>query len=325
MNIKTFGIVGALVALAVVIGLVGTNSLYAETHPKGSIFITGHDPDYHALSPSCSGEGAQHLLEVAITYGRNGSDKPLLVVYTNNPTDPGGHRDSIAGLEKVTTNYVRMNASKFSKAKLTPDRYSAIFVPSDFGGQLTQEELNALNDRKEDIRNYLNQGGGLIALAESDGGGGLTPEGGHYGFLPVPITSIPEGHKNGDVLTLFGAEELGLFPEDVTCNFSHNYFETAEGMDVVDYLDVDENLSFNDEVDQIMSLAYRGYYGPEGIVTIPPIIDEEDGGKVSICHATGNDNNPWELINVPANAVAQHIPGHEDVYPDEEGYCPARP
>ena len=321
MNIKTFGIVGALVALAVMIGLVaGSSSLYAETQPKGSIFITGHDPDYHALSPSCSGEGAQNLLEIAINYGRNGSDKPLLVVYTNDPADPGGHRDSIAGLEKVTTNYVKMNASKFLKAKLTPDRYSAIFVPSDFGGLLTQKELNALNDRKEDIRNYLNQGGGLIALAESDGGGGLTPDGGHYGFVPVPITSVPEGHKNGDVVTPFGAN-LGLVATDVTCNFSHNYFEGAEGMNVVDYLEVDENPGFDDGTDQIMSLAYRGYYGPGGIVEVPPVVDGDDG-KVSICHATGNNSNPWELIRVPANAVAVHIPGHDDVYPDEDGNCP---
>lgn len=316
MDMKIFGVAGALLVLALVIGLVvGTSSVSATPPPEGSVFITGHDPDYHAQDPSCSGAGAQRLLEVAINFATNGSDKPLLVIYNPNPPDPEGHRDSIAGLETVTTNFVKMNASKFKNVKLTPAKYSAIFVPSDFGGQLTQVELDALNQRKEDIRNYLNQGGGLIALSESNGGAGLTPGGGHFGFVPATVTSTADGHKFGDKVTTFGEDVLGLIDADVTCNFSHNYFNDDAGMEVVDYLDENNDDDFDRDGDKIMSLAYRGSFGPT--------IIEEDDGKVSLCHFTGNTADPWELIRVPASAVASHIPGHEDVYPDEDGNCPS--
>ena len=109
MNIKTFGIAGALVALALMIGLVvGTNSINAKPPSGGSVFVTGHDPDYHAHPDeiSCDGTpGAENLLKIAIKYARNGSNKPLLVVHPYDPSIPFGHRDSLVGLETVDTNY----------------------------------------------------------------------------------------------------------------------------------------------------------------------------------------------------------------------------
>jgi hypothetical protein len=315
MNMKTFGVAGALLALALMIGLVvGTNTISAKKTPPGSVFITGHDPDYHSQDPSCSGAGAERLLTAAIDFATNSSANPLLVVYTDSPTDPAGHRDSIAGLEKVTTNFVRMNATQFATANLTPYEWSAIFVPSDFGGQLRQEELDALNAREKDIRRYINQGGGLIALAESNGGDGLTDQG-LYEFVPGSVTSTAAGHKFGDKVTEFG-EELGLTDADVTCNYSHNYFDKTAGMKIVDYVDDDSSEDFNPAKDKIMSLAHHGYFGPDGV-----IVPDEDG-KVLLCHFTGNTADPWEIIRVPYNAVASHIPGHDDDFPDYEGNCP---
>ena len=63
-------------------------------------------------------------------------------------------------------------------------------VASDFGGILRQAELDILNDRKIDIINFLNAGGGLYAMSEGNGGVGLTPGGGHFGFLPFVTSSV---------------------------------------------------------------------------------------------------------------------------------------
>ena len=307
MNIKLIGIAGALLALALVVGLVGgAHLINAKSRVGGAVFVTGHDPDYHVQHISCDAPGAQNLLGVAIQYARNGSNKPLLVVHPYDPTIPDGHLNSITGLNMVDTNYVRMNASEFASADLNPKKYSAIYVASDAGGLFAQAELKALNDRSNDIRKYLNAGGGLVALAESNMGGKLTPDRGHFDFLPVPVSSAPHGHSEvGTTLTPYGSS-LGLEPRDVNCNYSHNIFGDDGGMNVVD----------TNHDGQILSLAYRGYFGSDGIVT------EDDDGKMSICHATGGTTDPYHLITVPSSAVASHFPGHGDVFPDENGTCP---
>ena len=79
-------------------------------------------------------------------------------------------------------------------------------VASDFGGLLTQAELNILNARSGDIINFLNQGGGLYAMGQSNDGAGLTPDGGHFGFLRVQYQvssdrgELGEGARTGTAL-----------------------------------------------------------------------------------------------------------------------------
>ncbi len=312
MNMRTFGFAGAVIALALMIGLVaGSSTVSAKQVPGGSVFITGHDPDYHGhpTETSYNTEGAQELMRKAIAYAKNGSKKPLLVVLGDLtlPSAPSVHRNSLSGLDVVEDNYVVMNASQFASADLTPKKYSAIFVPSDDGGILRQAELDALNARKDDIRAYLNGGGGLVALAETNGGAGLTPDGGHCDYLPVSVSSTTNGHSSvGTVVTTWGMENLDLTNADVDGNWSQLVFDDDAGMNVVDYYRGD-----------IMSLAYRGFYGQDEIVV------EDENGKISICHATGNAANSWELITIPANAMETHFPGHEDVFPDGLGNCPS--
>ena len=321
MNTKAFGVAGALLALALMIGLVvGTSSISAKSTPPGSVFITGHDPDYHSHPDEIDFENkrteAQNLLRIAIEFAKNGSAKPLLVVHPEDYSSiPAGHNDSIVGLETVVdeSDYVRMNATQFIDADLTPELYSAIYVASDAGGLFSQDELDELNKRKKDIRRYVNQGGGLVALAESNGGAHLTPNHGeegreHFGFLPFPVGSSALPHfSNGTEVTAFGAS-LGLTNEDVESNFSHNYFLETEtgGMEVVD-----RNVYGN-----IMSLAYQGYFGPDGIV-----VGDEDG-KVKICHH-GNPTDTYHVISVPYNTAMNHMAGHGDEFPYEDGSCPA--
>ncbi|MCH8047360.1 MAG: hypothetical protein IID44_26975, partial [Planctomycetes bacterium] len=105
-------------------------------------------------------------------------------------------------------------------------------------------------------------GGGLYAMAEGDGGTGLTPGGGHFGFLPFVVSSTSfDSSEAGATVTLFGAS-LGLTDADVSFAFSHNVFDSAGtgGLAVVDTL----------PSGQILSLAGRGRIDADtGIMDIP--------------------------------------------------------
>jgi hypothetical protein len=141
--------------------------------------------------------------------------------------------------------------------------YAGIVVASDFGGLLTQAELDILNARSTDIIDFLNiDNGGLYAMAESNNGAGLTPGGGHFGYLPFVASSTGLNQSEvGTTVTLFGAS-LGLTNADVSSNFSHNIFDDTFGLSIVD-IDSSQN---------ILSLAGRGIIDPDtgiGVVPVP--------------------------------------------------------
>jgi hypothetical protein len=137
--------------------------------------------------------------------------------------------------------------------------YSAIVIASDFGGILTQAELNILNSRSSDIISFLNAGGGLYAMSESNNGVGLTPNGGRYGFLPFIVTSTAfDQSEVGNTVTAFGLS-LGLTNGDVNGNASHNIFTGTGGMNVVDI----------DSAGNILSLATRSQITGGGVVPEP--------------------------------------------------------
>ena len=139
--------------------------------------------------------------------------------------------------------------------------YAGIVVASDFGGFLTQQELDILNTRSTDIINFLNAGGGLYAMAEGNGGAHLTPGGGHFGFLPF-VTSTPfDSAETNVTVTPFGAS-LGLTDSDVNAHVSHNIFLGTYGLNVVD--------QFHDG--SILSLAGRGILDDSGVVPVPPSV-----------------------------------------------------
>jgi putative intracellular protease/amidase len=172
----------------------------------------------------------------------------------------GDHTDSINGLVASgytagSTNgnhFVIVNATNFASANLSD--YSAIFVPSDHGGTLTEADLQALDARASDIISYLNSGGGLVAFAEDgDHTGGSSAQ--LFGFLPFLVTSTAFSEaENGNTLTAFGTG-LGLASTDINGNFSHNVFTSTGGMKVVDM----------DAAGDILSLAFRGNIGITGV------------------------------------------------------------
>jgi len=228
----------------------------------GSVFVSGHDADFHALSGNTA--GAINIIDRGLDYVRNGNSAPILFIQTSTANlGLGDHLNSELGLQASgyapgTTpgnHYVMVNAAGFASANLSS--YSAIFVPSDHGGTLTGDDLEALNARSTDILNYINAGGGLLALAE-DGNrtpatDGSTPAA--FGFLPFLVTSSPLSEfENGNTLTPFGAS-LGLTGADINGNYSHNVFTSTGGMTPVDF----------DAGGEILTLATRQTLTPEGV------------------------------------------------------------
>jgi RHS repeat-associated protein len=236
----------------------------------GSIFLTGHDPDFHATQgPGTT--GAQDITKTAIHFVMNpaynpfvarGVSKFLFVEAKISP--PGGHVDGVNGIiasgYTAGTDFDLRDASTLNAAlDQLGTTYSAIVIGSDFGGILTQAELNILDARSADIIKFLNAGGGLYAMAESDNGAHLTPNGGRFQFLPFVVSSTPADQgEGGDTVTAFGTT-LGLTNTDVSSNFSHNIFDGSFGLNVVDH----------DSQGRILSLAGRGQVSGGGVVPVP--------------------------------------------------------
>ena len=247
--------------------------LTAHTAPAlaGSIFLTGHDPDFHAQSGGGENPGgAQDINARAIQFILDGTYNPYsagahkFLMVESNISVPGGHRRGTDGI--VLSGYTegvdfeQHNASDLgAELNLLGTKYSGIVVASDFGGILTQSELNILDSRSGDIINFLNGGGGLYAMAESNGGAGLTPSGGRFGYLPFVVTSTPlDQGESGNTLTAFGSS-LGLTSSDVNGNFSHNVFDNNAGLNAVD---VDPN-------GHILTIAGRAQITSGGVVPEP--------------------------------------------------------
>ncbi|MFB2924284.1 MULTISPECIES: PEP-CTERM sorting domain-containing protein [Aerosakkonema] len=231
-----------------------------------SIFLTGHDPDFHAFLGGNTA-GARKINNVAIdyvmdpafnTFVAGGINKFLFV--ESQITPPGGHVNGVNGIiasgYTLGTDFDRIDASGLNAAlDQLGTTYSAIVVASDFGGVLTQAELDILNARSGDIIDFLNDGGGLYAMAEGNNGAHLTPNGGWFGYLPFITTSTALNQsEQGFTVTPFGAS-LGLTNNDINGNASHNIFDGTFGLNIVD---VDAN-------GNIMSLAGRNLPTPNSV------------------------------------------------------------
>ena len=245
-----------------------------------SIFLTGHDPDFHASNAAgtaVDSQGAVNINKVAIEFildpafnliANGGVSKFLFVESSITPPSvpPSGHRIGKNGI--IQSGYVEgvdfehHDATTLNAAlNDLGTTYAGIVVASDFGGLLTQAELDILNARSTDIINFLNiNNGGLYAMAEGNSGTGLTPGGGWFGYLPfVASTTGLNQSEAGTTVTAFGAS-LGLTNTDVSSNFSHNIFDDTFGLDIVD----------KDSAGNILTLAGRGVIDPgTGLNPVP--------------------------------------------------------
>lgn len=174
----------------------------------GPVFLTGHDPDFHAQLT----QGARNLLTSGIAFVTGGTYVPGQTFSgTSDPgagkflwvesriTPPPGYLIGENGLGAIGltlgTDYDRVNGAELA-ALADFSGYTAIVIASTFGGLLTNAELNALIAKKPEIGNFINAGGGLMALAESFQGGssgtllaGITTAQ-LFSFLPVTVSSI---------------------------------------------------------------------------------------------------------------------------------------
>lgn len=209
----------------------------------GSIFLTGHDPDFHAQAGNTA--GAQRINQVAISYVQDPGfnpfvgSAPMFLFVESNIVVPSGHLRGKNGI--VASGYVEgvdfehhTYLTLMAELNLLGTKYSAIVVASDFGGTLTQNELDVLNARRNDIVAFLNAGGGIYMISESNGGVGLTPNGPHFYVIPFIVTSTQFNQtESGIQVTPFGAS-LGLTNADVNGNVSHCIFTSAGPLNVVD-------------------------------------------------------------------------------------------
>lgn len=239
----------------------------------GSIFLTGHDPDFHAALGG-NALGAQHINQAAINFIMDpafntfvaGGTKEFLFVECDTCPVPGGHTDGVPGINDSAsgfpagTTFETHGAADGLATELTKlgTKYSAIVIGSDFGGMLTQAELDLLNADQSGIISFLNAGGGLYGMSEGSGCCALTSHD-RWGFLPFVTTEDPKDQgESGFTVTSFGAG-LGLADGDVNGNASHSVFTGTFGLNIVD----------TDPSGDILSLAGRGKVSTGGVVPEP--------------------------------------------------------
>jgi len=258
--------------LSIAVGLfLGAPAANADV--VGSIFLTGHDPDFHA-SEGGNAAGAQAINQAAISFIMDptfntfvaGGTKEFLFVECDTCTVPSGHVDGIPGINDSAsgfpagTTFETHGAADGLATELTKlgTKYSGLVIGSDFGGMLTQAELDILNADQSGIFNFLNAGGGLYGMSEGSGCCALTTTN-RWGFLPFVTTVDPNDQGEvGFTVTPFGAS-LGLTDADVNGNASHSVFTDKFGLNIVD----------TDPGGEILSLAGRGQVSTGGVVPEP--------------------------------------------------------
>ena len=252
----------------------------------GRVFLTGHDPDFHAVSGNTT--GARHMIQRAVGYvtGDRPAPKILLVTDLRNPGPD--HIDSRLGMRAsgFTTfdvaDYGSGTAGVLDLHTVDLAAYDVVVVASDHGGWLRQDELDILNARKADIDTYLRDGGGLVAFAEGSVAG-LTTHG-RFDFVGCPSTTLDEA-ESGFRITSQGIA-MGLNQTDLNGNFSHSAFPGTCGLDVLD----------TDLAGNIISLATPGTVGgptrvvpPSNYLLLSPLAPSAEVGSTISLTATALD------------------------------------
>ncbi|HEY8200778.1 MAG TPA: hypothetical protein VII47_05455, partial [Actinomycetota bacterium] len=166
-RLSTLGALFACLAFALA-GLLWAAPPAAAATP-GGVFVTGHDPDFHAGTL-----GARNIIQRAVAYVTYGKVRPRMLLVTDLRNPGPEYLDSrngmrISGFTFDVADYGSRSGGVLDLHTVSFSNYDVIVVASDFGGWLRQDELNILNSRSGDIINFINNGGGLVAFAESGG------------------------------------------------------------------------------------------------------------------------------------------------------------
>lgn len=235
-----FALVLATIVLLITLAAFGTSSVRdVQAVSGGPVFITGHDPDFHAVTSAA----ARNLLSAGLRFVTNGTynldDGNKFLWVESRIAPPAGHRVGENGLGAIglseSTHYDRANAAELPGVDFS--QYTAIAIASSFGGLLGQAELDVLIARSEDIKDFINAGGGLMALSECFPTGpaclaDLLVAPVLYGFLPVTVSSILPDPPF--VVTAFGAAPpFNLTSADLN-DATHNSFGEIGGLNPID-------------------------------------------------------------------------------------------
>lgn len=249
----------------------------------GGVFVSGHDSDGHSAGEH-DGQltsAADHIITRAIEYVSYNKPNPKVLLATDlrfPGADNGDSRRARSRYNLTVADYGSGQEGALDLHTVNFKDYDVLFVASSYGGWLRQDELDILNARRADVMEFVNEGGGLVALAELGGRlradslyPGVTRD--HYRFLPIQVSTVQFAEdEHGSRISPEG-EAMGLTIFDYL-NSTENYFTTTGGMDIIDY----------SAAGNITSLAYRGrrvtldgsvnespvvYAGPDRTVTMP--------------------------------------------------------
>ena len=254
---------GRLVAACAAAATMLLTSAGVAPAAPGGVFVTGHDPDFHAHLGG-NAVGAQHIIQRAVAYTTHGHPSPSMLLVTSLTDGGHGHSDpqlgvTAAGFTFHVADYGSGRDGALDLHTVDFEDYDVVLVASDFGGWLSQLELDALNARGDDVRAFVNRGGGLVALSESGLENNLTTRN-RFDFLPFLIVGVPsQPSPYGHTLEKTGLD-MGLTTADIDGNQDHTYFTQYTGMEVVD--------RYSDG--QVASVATQLYVTPGGATPVPP-------------------------------------------------------
>ena len=213
------------------------------TDHAGGIFVTGHDPDAHATAGP-NRDGAKNILKRAVAFVTSGNAAPRVLLVTGRSVVGAHEYDPLDGLVAAGLDPDVADAGGLSPISLSSvdfSDYDAVVVASADGGWLTQREVDLLVARRSALHAFVNAGGGLVALSESDASVNLmTP--GRYAFLPFVVAGSGLTQSGGGTLTPFGVS-LGLTSADVNSNAAHAAFDATPGLEIVETGDWGRNIS----------------------------------------------------------------------------------
>jgi len=233
--LKGWTLAAAVAAAAITAAVVAGSGSGASAAPAavtttpGGIFVTGHDPDFHAHLGG-NAAGAQHIIQKSIDYVTFGAASPSVLLVTDldvgtcasdsrQGLDDSGFTYDVADYGSGTPGVLDLNTVDLGD-------YDVVVIASDFGGCLKQSELDILNDRTNDLIDYVNAGGGVVAFSEV-----LT---GAFGYFPFVSSTAASQGESGFHVTALGAS-MGLVDDDVNGNFSHSILTATGGLAAVDH------------------------------------------------------------------------------------------
>src|SRR5262249_46623083 len=260
----------------------------------GGVFITGHDPDFHA-HVGHNAVGAQHIIQRAVSYVTSGKLHPSILLVTDLRSPGADESDPRLGLTDAGLTFDVADYGSGAVLDLHTVNfadYDALIIASDEGGWLRQDELDILIQRSAELVSYINNGGGLVAFNES----GNRPAGpgvyegttsGRFGFLPFVVSAAGAPQSETDFRITPAGTALGITLGDVNGNYSHSYFTSAAGMDIID----------TDSSGRVISLASRS----RALPLVPWFLCYGTKGlAIRVCSPVDSDVSTF-LVGYPAH------------------------